>query len=70
MLQRHHYHNNCDHNFCKVSDIQKTLLHNHCKQKQTIQTELSITFLLNESHLSRNSCCNQHAQDCSSMVCR
>ena len=23
MLHRHHYHNNCDHNFCKVSDIHK-----------------------------------------------
>ena len=69
MIHRHNSHNNCDHNYSKVSDTSKTLLHNHRKEyKQT--TELPITFLLKESHLPHNSYCNQYVKTADSMVCR
>ena len=29
MLHRHHYHNNCNHNFSEVSDNSQTLIHNN-----------------------------------------
>ena len=64
MPHRHHYHNNCDHNFCKVFDIEKnSKFHNHCRQYKQA-TELSITFLSKVNYLPHNFVCHQYVQDC------